>query len=524
MSSSVDRSLRGPASLRTRIGHAKFKSAIRRNSGLQGDPRLPSTGPTRAQRGGIRPGLGSVVLVCGARDRPAQLRLCTAASIAKFVAVLLSCLSGLQPSLLPGLFTMRRFAACFLLAMCAIAPAMAYDYPYTDPYKATVLGTPDDVKADVPAKIPLKIRKLPQYEGRQIPDALWYGARLDYSYAKQKGPAPLIFVIAGTGASHDSDKNQFLMRAFYAAGFHVVGITSPTYPTFVIAASATMVPGEQRKDAADIYTVMEKIWAEIGPKMEVTSFNLTGYSLGGTNAAFVSLLDEERKVFNFRKVLLVNPSVQIYNSISKLDRFLENIPGGLDNFNKMFNRVVSQVSSAYKKSTTVSFSPELVFEAFKDNPPRDEELAALIGISFRLSSSALIFTSDVMTNYGFIKPANVVLTRNTKLFDYTQVSLRVGFTDYFHEYAWPYYQPTATVKTRAEFAQLQGLPSIQDYLISARKIGVVDNQDDVILVPGEIEFLTNTFDTRAKIYPYGGHLGNLEQRETAAYIVDYFKQ
>jgi pimeloyl-ACP methyl ester carboxylesterase len=419
---------------------------------------------------------------------------------------------------------MSRLAAVLLLFLGVSAFAAEYDYPYTDPYLATVMGTPESVMAKVPETIPLKIRKLPRFEGRKIPDALWYGAQLDYSYAAQKGPAPLIFVIAGTGASHDSDKNQYLMRAFYAAGFHVVGITSPTYPTFVIAASTSMVPGEQRDDARDIYNVMQKIWAEIGPKMQVTSFNLTGYSLGGTNAAFVSLLDEEKKVFNFQKVLLINPSVQLYNSISKLDRFLENIPGGVDNFNRMFKRIVNQVGAAYKKSTTVAFSPDLVFDAFKENPPHDEELAALIGISFRLSSSALVFTSDVMTNYGFIKPANLILTRNTNMDDYTQVSLRVGFTDYFHEYAWPYFQKTTTAKTRAEFAQLQSLTSIQDYLISARKIGMVGNRDDVILAPGEVDFLTNTFDTRAKIYPAGGHLGNLKQRETTAYIVDYFKQ
>ncbi len=338
-----------------------------------------------------------------------------------------------------GSTLMTRCVAVLLMAVSTLAFAdEAYDYPYANPYLATVMGTPDSVKAAVPETIPLHIRKLPRYAGRKIPDALWYGAQLDYSYALQKGPAPLIFVIAGTGASHDSEKNQFLMRAFYAAGFHVVGITSPTYPTFVIAASTTMVPGEQRRDAEDIYTVMEKIWAVIGPKATVTSFNLTGYSLGATNAAFVAKLDEDRKAFNFKKVLLLNPSVNIYNSISKLDRFLENIPGGVDNFNKMFQKIVKQIGAVYDKSTNVSFSPDLVYQAFKDNPPRDEELAALIGISFRLSSSALVFTSDVMTNYGFIKPANEILTRNTALDDFAQVSLRVGFTDYFHEYAWPY--------------------------------------------------------------------------------------
>src|SRR5262245_4763164 len=419
----------------------------------------------------------------------------------------------------------RLFGALALvLTGTLVAAAEPYDYPYSNPYYSTVVGTPQDKKAKVPEKIPLKIGHLPQFEGRKIPDALWYGARLDYSYAKQKGPAPLIFVIAGTGAAHDSEKNQFLMRAFYGAGFHVVGITSPTYPTFVIAASTSRVPGEQRSDAQDIYTVMQKIWAEIGPKMKVTSFNLTGYSLGGTNAAFVAMLDEERKAFSFQKVLLLNPSVHLYNSISQLDRFLENTPGGIDNFNRMFRRIVDRIGASYQKSTAVTFSLDLVFDAFKDDPPRDEELASLIGISFRLSSSALIFTSDVMTNYNFIKPGNQVLTRNTNLDNYAQVSLRVGFTDFFHEYAWPYYEKSTTAKTRAEFAQLQSLESIQSYLISARKIGVVDNQDDVILVPGEIDFLLNTFDDRAKIYPHGGHLGNLQQYETVAHILDYFKQ
>ncbi len=422
---------------------------------------------------------------------------------------------------------MPRLAARVLLAAsafaCTFAFADAYDYPYHDPYMATVLGTPDSVKAVVP-DVPLTIRKLPRYKGRQIPDALWYGAQLDYAYALQKHPAPLVFVIAGTGASCDSEKNQFLMRALYAGGFSVVGITSPTYPTFVIAASTTMVPGEQRDDAKDIYTVMQKIWAHLQPHAKVTEFYLTGYSLGGTNAAFVAKLDEERKAFNFKKVLLLNPSVNIYNSISKLDRFLQNIPGGVDNFNKFFRRIVNQLGAVYKKSTTVTFSPDLVFEAFKANPPRNEELAALIGISFRLSASALVFTSDVMTNYGFIKPANVILTRNTSMEDYAQVSLRVGFTDYFHEYAWPYYEPTSSTKSRQAFAALQSLTSIKDYLAGAQKIGVVDNQDDIILVPGEIDFLKNTFGARAKIYPYGGHLGNLEQRQTTAYIVDYFKR
>ncbi len=337
---------------------------------------------------------------------------------------------------------MMRLLAVALLAFCACAAAEPQPEAAPNPYLATVVGTSLELKAPVPEHIPLKIRRLPLEQGRVIPDVLHYGARLDYSYAKQKGPAPLIFVIAGTGAAHDSELTQFLMHAFYAAGFHVVGVTSPTYPTFIIAASSTRVPGEQRHDAQDLYAVMEKIWSEIGPDVPATTFYLTGYSIGATNAAFVSLLDEERKTFNFEKVLLLDPSVQIYNSISKLDRFIENIPGGVENFDVVFQKLVARIGAKYRRSTTVTFSPELVYAAVRDDPPTNEELIALIGVSFRLASSALIFTSDVMTNSGFIKPANEILTPNTNLDEYMQVSLRVGLTDYFHEYMWPYFEAT----------------------------------------------------------------------------------
>jgi len=415
--------------------------------------------------------------------------------------------------------------AFFIASTSAWADAVVDPDPATNPYLATVVGVAESMKARVPQTIPIEVRRLPQDEGRAIPDVLRYGARLDYSYAKQKGPAPLVFVIAGTGAAHDSELTQFLMRAFYGAGFHVVGISSPTYPTFIIAASSTKVPGDQRHDAQDRYAVMQKIWAEIGPHMQVTSFYLTGYSVGGTNAAFVSLLDEEYKAFNFEKVLLLDPTVRLYDSISKLDRFLDNIPGGVDNFNGTFRRIVNRIGDAYRSSSTIAFTPDLIYDAVRNDPPHNEDLIALVGLAFRLAAASMIFTSDVMTNYGFIKPSNVILTPNTKLDDYAEVALRVGLTDYFHEYMWPYFdlQKSTAATSREEFAALQSLVSIRDYLRMARKIGVVSNRDDVILSRADARFLTDTFGSRAKIFPTGGHLGNLEAAETVEYMIRFFK-
>jgi hypothetical protein len=202
---------------------------------------------------------------------------------------------------------------------------------------------------------------------------------------------------------------------------------------------------------------------------------------------------------------------------------LQNIPGGLDNFRLFFERVVNAITAAYKQSSTVEFTPELVFEAFKEHPPTTEELAALIGIAFRLSSSALIFTADNRTNFGFLKPANVTLTRNSTLAPYDDISVRVGFTDYYHEFFWPFYEPQYPNETRESFADQHSLHAIENYLRNASNVSVYHNRDDVILAVGEIDYFPAVFGDRAKIFPNGGHLGNMEYSEVMADIVGYFK-
>ncbi len=312
------------------------------------------------------------------------------------------------------------------------------------------------------------------------------------------------------------------MRAFYQAGFHVVGITSPTHPNFVTAASSTGVPGHLQYDAEDLYRVMQQVRDDLADKVDVSEFYLTGYSLGGTQAAFVAKIDREQQIFNFKKVLMVNPSLTLYNSVSKLDRMLENIPGGQDNFNKYYAGLVKKISKVYKRSDIVEFNEEIIYRAFQEERPDDEELAAIIGVAFRISSASMILTSDIVTNFGFIKPGNETLKKTSSMGKYLRVGMRVGFTDYYHDYLFPYFQKKDPSLTREGLADMMSLMYIEDFLRAAENIGVVHNQDDIILTKGEIDFFPDVFGDRAMIYPRGGHMGNLAQRDTLAYIVGYF--
>ena len=418
----------------------------------------------------------------------------------------------------------RVTVGLFVLLLASFASATVtvdnYGYPVTDRFVATVVGTPLEYEADLPKAIPFKKRWLNVFPDRHLPDLLWYGQEMIYSEALQDHPAPLIFLIAGTGAAHNGAKNFNMARAFYKAGFHVVSISSPTYPNFVTSASSTGVVGLADQDAADLYRVMEMIWARLDKKIEATSFNLTGYSLGAFNSAFVAKLDEDRKTFNFRHVLLINPPVSLYNSISLLDRMIENIPGGEDNFDKFFNKLVEGFSKVYKDEDEIG--GDFLYQAYRGMDLRDEELAALIGVSFRISSSSMVFTSDVMTDYGFVKPKGLELDRYADLTRYEQVVSRLGFTDYYHDFFYPYYKAQYPDKSRDQFISAISLTEIADYLRNSPKITVMHNQDDIILEPGEIEFFNQVFGDRATIYPHGGHCGNINYRDNVAHMVAAF--
>ncbi|MEM7218113.1 MAG: alpha/beta hydrolase [Pseudomonadota bacterium] len=403
--------------------------------------------------------------------------------------------------------------ACVLAALpvygaLADTQPTAFAYPIDNPFLATIVGTPPAAKAPLPPAPRFRTRRLPRLPDRAIPPAFWYADRLAYSYALQPMPAPLMFVIAGTGGYHDGGTNRLLMQVFHAAGYHVVGMSSPTHPEFIVSTSTTGAPGHLENDARDLLSAMQRIRQRLPRRAQITGHALAGSSLGATNAAFIARLDASENRLGFDHVLLANPSVSLYNSISRLDRMLWNIPGGIDNFDRFFRRVVSQIGGIYTRSTSVEFTPELVFSAFAAEQPRDEELAAVIGVAFRIAAANMIFTADSMTNFGFIKPSQQRVTRRDSLRNYLPVALRLGFTDYFHEFFWPLHADSFE-GDRSDFARAQSLAHIADYLRAADHVAVFHALDDIILADGEIEFLRETFGERAFIYPLGGHLGNL---------------
>ena len=149
-------------------------------------------------------------------------------------------------------------------------------------------------------------------------------------------------------------------------------------------------------------------------------------------------------------------------------------------------------------------------------------MEAMIGISFRISAINMMFATDVMTNSGFAVPKGMQLDSNDPLDDYFRVLARISFGQYLDELLLPVAQAKNPQLTRQALIDGDSLKSIEGYLQQAGKIGVLTNEDDIILTGEELGYLKQLFGPRAKIFPRGAHCGNINQKDVAAYLASYF--
>lgn len=77
---------------------------------------------------------------------------------------------------------------------------------------------------------------------------------------------------------------------------------------------------------------------------------------------------------------------------------------------------------------------------------------------------------------------------------------------------------------REALIERASLRSLARMLNEDPRIAAVTNADDIILTAENLEFLRTIMGTRIKVYPSGGHCGNLSYRENSDYMIWYFKE
>ncbi|MGI9281555.1 MAG: hypothetical protein ACR2PX_18250 [Endozoicomonas sp.] len=441
-----------------------------------------------------------------------------------------------------SLTQMKRGCCChfglviFLLSFLCPGLAQAYDFPVKNPFLATVAGTPPEqqVKLDQ-TTVREAILGLAGETVENAPDIFWDVVKPRFKLAWQEKAAPLIFIIAGTGGRFDTSKVEFLKKVYYQAGFHVIQISSPTSYDFVVSGSQTHRPGLTQQDSEDLYRLMKAAVerARSFRKIDINGWYLTGYSLGALNAAFIARLDSEQKAFGFERVLLLNPPVSLQRSIDNLDRLLMADVQGVDDSTTLFNHFFDKLADYFRTHKSIDLDESMLFHVQKSPYALSrEELALLIGVSFRLSVASMYFTSDAMTWDSNLIPKDFKLKRSDSRTPYFKRAMLCSFECYVKKVLIPYVgkqkkahsdQQIDDSKQRALLFEQNSLPHLETWLKNARHIGVMHNADDFIIDQKGLNFLYDTFDRRIKVYPLGGHMGNLQYHENVQDMLSFMK-
>ena len=175
-----------------------------------------------------------------------------------------------------------------------------------------------------------------------------------------------------------------------------------------------------------MYRVMQAVRAQ-HPRLPVSDFYLTGYSLGALDAAFVSHLDETRRSFNFKRVLLLNPPVNLYTSINNLDKLVQTQVKGIDRSTTFYELMLTKLTRYFQDKGYIDLNEALLYD-FQQSRQHlsNEQMAMLIGTSFRFSAADIAFTSDLINRRGLIIPPKFPITEGSSLTPFFKRALQLS--------------------------------------------------------------------------------------------------
>jgi hypothetical protein len=398
--------------------------------------------------------------------------------------------------------------------------AAEYKYPYRDPYIATATtailsddGATRRVNSEVVHVPGLPGRnKLPSLEGRGDVSIALY---------RQNRPAPLIFILAGIGSNAYFGVGPYLASIFHREGAHIVILPSPMSWNFALSASRSGAPGFAPDDARDLYEVMQKALATLRERydLKITAISFMGVSLGALQGAYLSVVDDDERKIGVAKYLLVNPPVDLFYAVRKLDEW-----NALQN---KFGRDKSQAIVAKAVAIVESFSEER-----RDNPAvfdrlakrfaafTTEELQFLIAENLQSQVSELVYVTQVLHDQKIFSAPKGAMRRRL------QEAKNFTFTDYNEKVAVPLWrlharEPEAVLGT---FINRGSLARILDRLRGNSKVHITHNADDFLAERKSIEELKEALGDQMTLYPYGGHLGNLWYAENKALALKVLRQ
>lgn len=332
---------------------------------------------------------------------------------------------------------------------------------------------------------------------------------LEFTAWLQPEPAPLVYLVPGFGGHRLGDSTLGLAELFYAQGSSVVAVSNPTNWEFILHASTVDLPGYTPVDARDLHAAITAIDRRLEARLpgRFTSKRLAGISMGAFQTLYIAA-DEARSapqgLLAFDAYVALDPPVDLEHAMSQLDHFY-NVP-----LEFPVDQRARRIEEIFGKVLVLSHGE--IWPGM-ELPFTKEEAQFLIGLSFRQDLQFTILASQDRHDQGVLRTPRGKLRRAPAFREISEYS----FLEYMYAFVLPYYarrDPRISFDeagARTMFADCD-LRSIESALESNDRVRVFVNENDFVLRPEDLAWLRDHLGDRAKVFPAGGHLGNLHRK------------
>jgi pimeloyl-ACP methyl ester carboxylesterase len=380
----------------------------------------------------------------------------------------------------------------------AVAAAEEYRFPVAHPLKASLIPA-----AYHPQRVTYRVSQLEIRPDRRNVPRLERKHKVVLAVFAHPQPAPLVFVVPGVGGFSLNEAALMLAEDLHGMGFHAVTLPDPLSWQYALGVSESTLPGYLPLDAAEYYELLKRVAAHVttAHQLRITGYSLVGHSFGGLLAAFVAPVDREHRAFQFDRLILINPAIDIPHAIRVVDGFFES---GRSILQSRRNRISSAMVDGVIKLRNRALTDELVRHTPEQWNFSDDEMKWMIGQSFRSATVNTIFASrqiGAMRVSGHSGSAGRAPVDPAGLF---------SFRHYLSELVFPALRRSGHVHLSDEQLFERGsLSTLAPELRANSRLYVMENSDDFLARPEDLEALRSWLGDRLYLYPLGGHLGNL---------------
>jgi len=345
-------------------------------------------------------------------------------------------------------------------------------------------------------------RHFPERGAKRIIRAPATGRDLPYNLWLQPKAAPMVYLLPGIGAHRLNSGALAVAELLYGHGYSVVTVSSAFNFEFIERALGADLPGYSPSDVQDLHKVLTQIDRELvrDYPARLGSRALTGYSLGAFHTLLLAAhAGNSPSLLQFDRFLSIDSPVRLMHGIGQLDSLYNAaLEWPADERTARIDQLFSKVAAL--ASGPLNSESELRLSSI--------ESRFLIGLAFRLNLRDVLFTTQSRKNQGVLKQPLDKWKREPV---YREI-MNYSFTDYLHLFVEPYYKTRGIDLANQETLRTASdLRSFESAYRNMDKVRVIANEDDFLLAPEDVQWLSATFGSRARLFPRGGHLGNLAE-------------